>query len=119
MIDLFFDERFAAVRDAKAICTACPNIEPCAQLGMDNQELYGVWGGTTYFDRIAISDQLGLPEFPRRDLIDHGTSRGWAQHKTHGIPIEEGDVCGCLEAYRADARHRMALYRERKKRRGR
>ena len=73
--------------------------------------MYGVWGGLTYWERRLID-----PGFPQRDEINHGENRGFDQHKVLGIEIEEGDPCGCLEAHRANARARMARYREKKNR---
>jgi hypothetical protein len=114
-VDLFFDENPARVDIAKQICSECPLGRDCLLFALENQELYGVWGGKTYFERKIIAIDLGMDPLPERDSIDHGTIRGYDQHKAHGIPIDEGDPCGCLEAYRAGARERMRAYRKRKK----
>lgn len=43
-------------REAKAlaVCKECPVIEQCLQFALDTEEYYGVWGGTTPEQRIAI-----------------------------------------------------------------
>lgn len=109
-VDLFFSDKLADIELAKEMCDVCPQFDRCRTVGFEQRELYGIWGGLTYWDRITID-----PHFPRRDSIDHGTNRGFDQHKALGIDIEEGDPCGCLEARRANARERMARYRARKK----
>lgn len=110
-VDLFYSTELADVELAKSICQQCPLIDSCRATSFEQQELYGVWGGLTYWERILID-----PNFPRRDEINHGENRGFDQHKTLGIEIEDGDPCGCLEAHRASARARMARYREKKNR---
>lgn len=117
-LDLFFDENPVRVQLAKQICSDCELERDCRFLAIQNKELYGVWGGTTYFERKQLAVELGMEPLPDRDPIEHGTTRGYDQHKLHGIPIENGDPCGCLEAFRASARERMKKYRE-KKRQGR
>jgi WhiB family transcriptional regulator, redox-sensing transcriptional regulator len=39
---------------AKAICQKCPARVPCLQWAIDANEQYGVWGGTTPRERIAL-----------------------------------------------------------------
>lgn len=52
--DLFFPEgkgHVEATREAKAICSACPIVEECLQVAMQNGEKYGIWGGATTKER--------------------------------------------------------------------
>ena len=113
-LDLFFDEDPASVALAKSICSECPLAGLCLAGAMARRELYGVWGGTDYYDRVALD-----PEYPPRDEIEHGTPKGFNQHKAHGISIQDNDPCGCLEANRASARMRMTKYRAKKRSEGR
>jgi hypothetical protein len=107
-LDLFFDEDPASVAFAKSICSECPLAGLCLAGAMERQELYGVWGGTDYYERCVID-----PDYPPRDDIEHGTPAGYYQHQRFGMPIEA--ACGCIEAHRESAKARMRLYRQRKK----
>ncbi|MET9396313.1 hypothetical protein [Kitasatospora sp. NPDC002965] len=44
----------------------------------------------------------------RRAPTEHGTVKGWRQHRNRQIPIPDGDPCGCRAAYNADQRARAA-----------
>lgn len=39
---------------ALAVCAACPVIQQCRKQALTIQEPYGIWGGLTEDDRIAI-----------------------------------------------------------------
>ena len=52
--DLFFPDRGASARQAKAVCKGCAVREQCLEYALDNGENYGVWGGTTERDRRRI-----------------------------------------------------------------
>jgi len=39
---------------AKAICATCPVMAQCADQALAIQEPYGIWGGLTEDDRVAI-----------------------------------------------------------------
>jgi WhiB family redox-sensing transcriptional regulator len=49
--DLFFVERGCSPRPAKRICAACEVREPCLEYALANNEMHGVWGGTSELDR--------------------------------------------------------------------
>lgn len=49
--DLWFPEKGGSNADAKRVCAACPVRVECAQMAIDNGEKFGVWGGTSGFDR--------------------------------------------------------------------
>ena len=42
---------------AKAICASCPVIVACRQHALAVQEPYGIWGGLSEDDRLAILNQ--------------------------------------------------------------
>lgn len=81
--ELFYGERGAnlAVAAAKAVCRTCPVTADCLAYALDNNEMWGVWGGCSISDRRAMrrgapiaAGERSLPE------IDHGTERGYRQH---------------------------------------
>jgi WhiB family transcriptional regulator, redox-sensing transcriptional regulator len=39
------------IRRAKAICAVCPVLQDCFDHAMEQDEEYGVWGGTTFRER--------------------------------------------------------------------
>ena len=41
----------AEVKLAKKMCVSCPYIEECLEFALNNNELYGIWGGLTYQER--------------------------------------------------------------------
>lgn len=44
------------IRRAKAICAVCPVLEECFFFAMQNDEEYGVWGGTTHRERQRLKE---------------------------------------------------------------
>ncbi len=42
---------------AKAICASCPVIEACRKHALAVQEPYGIWGGLSEDDRLAIIER--------------------------------------------------------------
>jgi WhiB family redox-sensing transcriptional regulator len=49
--DIFFPERGASTREAKAICAACKVKTECLNYALDNGEKFGIWGGTSERER--------------------------------------------------------------------
>lgn len=47
--ELFYPGRGESLAPARAICAGCPVAVECAAAG--SKELYGIWGGTSRFDR--------------------------------------------------------------------
>jgi WhiB family redox-sensing transcriptional regulator len=39
---------------ARELCAGCGHLEACRAYGLENPELYGVWGGTTRRERQAL-----------------------------------------------------------------
>ena len=48
---------------AKAICSRCPVIEACRKHALAVQEPYGIWGGLSEDDRVAILERAGALPF--------------------------------------------------------
>ena len=44
----------AQIRQAKAICGACPLLEPCGRAVLDRAEHFGVWAGMTPEERRVV-----------------------------------------------------------------
>jgi WhiB family transcriptional regulator, redox-sensing transcriptional regulator len=51
------------IRRAKAICATCPVLWECFQWAMDNDEEYGVWGGTTRRERARLRSSKGRTNY--------------------------------------------------------
>lgn len=52
--ELFFPERGASTREAKAICRTCPVIEDCLNFFVKHEQEYGVWGGVLQHSRKVL-----------------------------------------------------------------
>ena len=55
--DLFFPERGASTRKAKAICRACSVQSVCLESAIENSEKFGIWGGMSERERRRIKRQ--------------------------------------------------------------
>lgn len=62
--ELFFPERGASPRAAKIICRKCDVRQQCLEYALRNNEKYGVWGGTTDYERHRLNG--GMPRPTRR-----------------------------------------------------
>lgn len=51
---LFFPERGASTREAKAICAECPVREQCRDYALDTNQKHGIWGGLSERERRRI-----------------------------------------------------------------
>jgi WhiB family redox-sensing transcriptional regulator len=58
--DLFFPERGASTREAKAVCRACVVREECLEYALVNGEKFGIWGGLSERERRRIRRQRAL-----------------------------------------------------------
>lgn len=65
------EESAAAVEAAKAICRPCPVRRECREWALDNEN-WGVWGGTTAYERRKIRER-------------------WAEEAAQGQPL--GGTC--------------------------
>ncbi len=58
--DLFFPERGASTRKAKAICGACTVKGECLEFAITQGERFGIWGGLSERERRKIRRQRSL-----------------------------------------------------------
>jgi WhiB family transcriptional regulator, redox-sensing transcriptional regulator len=58
--DLFFPERGASTREAKAVCRGCVVREDCLEYALVNGEKFGIWGGLSERERRRIRRQRAL-----------------------------------------------------------
>lgn len=52
--DLFFPERGASTREAKAVCRRCVVRTECLEYALNNAEKFGIWGGLSERERRRI-----------------------------------------------------------------
>ncbi|MDH6454426.1 WhiB family redox-sensing transcriptional regulator [Streptomyces sp. SAI-126] len=52
--DFFFPEPGSSVREAKRICGMCEMRPACLEYALANDERFGVWGGLSEKERLAI-----------------------------------------------------------------
>jgi WhiB family redox-sensing transcriptional regulator len=52
--DLFFPERGASTREAKAVCKGCVVQEDCLEHALANGEKFGIWGGMSERERRRV-----------------------------------------------------------------
>lgn len=57
--DLFFPERGASTRKAKAICTACEVKLDCLEFALVEGEKFGIWGGMSERERRRVRRERG------------------------------------------------------------
>lgn len=58
--DLFFPERGASTRKAKAICGACEVRVECLEFAIVQSEKFGIWGGLSERERRRIRKERAL-----------------------------------------------------------
>lgn len=51
------EDRKAKTDTAKAICITCPVKEECLRYAIEQEEVYGIWGGKTNRERSSIRRQ--------------------------------------------------------------
>lgn len=49
--ELFFPDRGASTREAKAVCRGCPVQAECLAYAMNMNEKHGIWGGLSERER--------------------------------------------------------------------
>ncbi|HEX9683332.1 MAG TPA: WhiB family transcriptional regulator [Acidimicrobiales bacterium] len=68
--DLFFPERGASTREAKAVCQGCVVRDECLDFAITNGEKFGIWGGRSERERRKIRRQRAV----ERRTAEEGTS---------------------------------------------
>jgi len=58
--DLFFPERGASTRKAKAICNACQVKAECLEFAIQQSEKFGIWGGLSERERRRIRKERAI-----------------------------------------------------------
>ena len=58
--DLFFPERGASTREAKAVCRGCVVSDECLEYALRNSEKFGIWGGMSERERRRVRRQRAL-----------------------------------------------------------
>ncbi|ASR85557.1 WhiB transcriptional factor [Mycobacterium phage Krueger] len=49
--EIFFPDKGESAKPAKRVCLACPVREVCLDRATERGELFGIWGGTTAYER--------------------------------------------------------------------
>lgn len=122
--DMFFPEKGAGTREAKAVCNGtagrppCPVKDKCLASAMKNDERFGVWGGLSEHERDRLRRKSGAPRRPHPlQPITHGTPAGYTTHRRRGeeacrpcldarslsqrLRLENGERARRMRAYRA------------------
>jgi len=58
--DLFFPERGASTREAKAVCRGCEVRGECLEYALEHGEKFGIWGGLSERERRRVRRQRAL-----------------------------------------------------------
>lgn len=58
--DLFFPERGASTREAKAVCRGCEVRPECLEYALAEGERFGIWGGLSERERRRVRRQRAL-----------------------------------------------------------
>lgn len=72
--DLFFPERGASQKEAKAVCKGCVVREDCLEYALANGEKFGIWGGLSERERRRIRRQRALARAQQRTALKHDRS---------------------------------------------
>jgi WhiB family redox-sensing transcriptional regulator len=83
---LFFPERGAATREAKAVCATCPVREECLEYALEHGEKFGIWGGKSERERRQIRRERGISKPRGRHLKPCGTPAAYQRHLNRGEP---------------------------------
>ncbi len=67
--DLFFPERGASTKEAKAVCKGCVVREDCLEYALANGEKFGIWGGLSERERRRIRRQRALARAAQAERI--------------------------------------------------
>lgn len=59
--EAWFPERGQPTRPAKRVCQACPVRSQCLEYALATHQHYGVWGGLSYGERLAVRASRQAP----------------------------------------------------------
>lgn len=125
--DAFFPEKGGATRDAKAVCAACEVRVQCLEYALDRDERFGIWGGTSEFERkklrkggkapvsSAVPEQPALPRPPHKGGTPPapcGTETAFRRHRRNKEPVDSACTAAHL-VYLDDTREARRTYRKR------
>ncbi len=82
--EIFYPETTGDALHARRVCIKCPVREQCLQAGMDNVEVFGIWGGTTKDDRAAIRAGRGFDIYSK-------LGKKWMKQNGIERPAEDGE----------------------------
>lgn len=116
--DLFFPGRNESAPEARDVCYACESQRPCLEYALAEGERFGIWGGASAKERIAIGrGRLTVDEIvarsprsaasPGRPTAPGPVAQPVALRPAHGTRerYRQGCACApCLDALLADAR---------------
>lgn len=75
--ELWYPDKGASTRGAKRVCKACPVADRCLRYALDHDEPFGIWGGKTRQERLAMlpieSEELRY----RVATVQYLTAQGW------------------------------------------
>jgi hypothetical protein len=57
-VEWFFPKKGGQSGKAKEVCATCPVIEDCLYYAIENSEIWGIWGGMHYRERLAFARTL-------------------------------------------------------------
>jgi hypothetical protein len=107
--DMWFPEKSQRRPLAVAICRGCPVQVECLTWALENDEHYGIWGGTTHLERRRLGygkyDPTTLPVIPLAPTNEdwHGQPWGAKKHRR-----EKTEICrDCRDAYNSYHRDRQ------------
>ncbi len=67
--ELWFAEHTAEVERAKALCQACPAVEPCLAGALERGEPWGVWGGQVFIGGVVAPTKRGRGRPPKNRAV--------------------------------------------------
>lgn len=102
---IFFPERGASLKRARAICAECPVREQCLEHALTQPEKCGIWGGKSEKERRVMRRERGLrdPRGGARPVAECGTRA--AYNRCRKRPEGACDACRVANAiYQAERR---------------
>jgi WhiB family redox-sensing transcriptional regulator len=95
--DLFFPERGASVKEAKAACAACTVRMECLEYALTTSQKFGIWGGLAERERRRIRSQRARAGRPSALCTVTGCDKDRAAHglcRTHYQRLRRNGTTG-------------------------